>query len=547
MRKFVSKTILCLAAVALLALPLTRANAQDVELAGGVKPTMIVATASVDELLSDANYIATAVGNPESVMMAQFMLRGMINGVDTGKPVGAVLGFDGIEPVPFVMVPVSNLDAIMASVGQAGTVEFEELEENLYSLEIPPGETVYLTVDNGYALLATDLDVLENSSVSPEKLLSKMTEKHDIAVDIFVQNFPAEFKDQFLHEMKLGYENSIRFMSEEDRINSQAVMDTMFNNFERIFDELTRVSYAIGVDEDSTKTYLDVAVTALPGSEIDELIESSRSLQSDYLGFLVSDAAVTYNAVGKSAQNDIDNVVAMLDNVETQVLDQMEGELSGEDLLLAQGIVKKLLDVTKESVAQEKNDGGAALILKPGQFTFVAGAYTESGDKITDAVSDLFTLISEKGEGVPIDLSTFSDGGIDFHKMVVTLPELDEGRKVFGETVEVLIGNNNKSVYVGLGNECLPTLKKIISNPGLPTGAKELPTQFNISVVPILNFVAALDENPVMDAVAQQAEKYAGDDSLRLSADYIPNGVSIRLQIDEGIWKIIGEVAQLGQ
>src|SRR5215471_11780928 len=104
----------CVAVVALLALAVPVRAADDKK-----TPTLIVRVQSLDNLISDARYLATLAGREEEAKQAEGFLKQFtgekgIEGIDTKRPMGAYafLGENVIDS-EVVLLPVADEQAIL--------------------------------------------------------------------------------------------------------------------------------------------------------------------------------------------------------------------------------------------------------------------------------------------------------------------------------------------------------------------------------------------------------------------------------------------------
>ncbi len=106
-----------------------------------------------------------------------------------------------------------------------------------------------------------------------------------------------------------------------------------------------------------------------------------------------------------------------------------------------------------------------------------------------------------------------------------------------------MIGAGPKSAYVAFGKDAEGLLRQVIDQSA--TGAnQELPSlQANVSLLPILKFIESVDENPQLGALVKSLEQ-TGNDRISLTAKVIERGVSYRLEIEDGVVKILGEAGR---
>jgi hypothetical protein len=142
-----------------------------------------------------------------------------------------------------------------------------------------------------------------------------------------------------------------------------------------------------------------------------------------------------------------------------------------------------------------------------------------------------------------IKLDADQHAGANFHTL--TLPAEVMGPDgpppaLFGGTLVVALGISENAVYVGLGAQALDTLKQAIDDSS--AGQSASPFRMCVSTTAIAGLVEAAAPGgvPGPGAAVVDAMKQAGtNDHVRLSSKAIPDGVSIRLEVEEGIVQTI--------
>jgi hypothetical protein len=142
--------------------------------------------------------------------------------------------------------------------------------------------------------------------------------------------------------------------------------------------------------------------------------------------------------------------------------------------------------------------------------------------------------------GVKFDADKHGD--VTFHTIKAPIPEGEQAREFFGEHVEVTIGIGRASAYVAVGNDGIATLKKVIDSSAAGAGQDLPPSQLYVALAPIMKFAASVDrENPVTAMLAASVDKIRGNDRVSITSSLIERGVRSRIQVDEGVLKLLGE------
>jgi hypothetical protein len=129
--------------------------------------------------------------------------------------------------------------------------------------------------------------------------------------------------------------------------------------------------------------------------------------------------------------------------------------------------------------------------------------------------------------------------------MSLPLPEGEALAAVMGDKVPVVLGTAEKSVYMAVGNDAMETLKGLLDKSQGATATKTDPGSIEVALGPILKFAQSMESNPVLDMVAEQVANAQGKDRIQIRSMAVgENGVTYRIQIDEGVLRAMGQAGQ---
>jgi hypothetical protein len=127
----------------------------------------------------------------------------------------------------------------------------------------------------------------------------------------------------------------------------------------------------------------------------------------------------------------------------------------------------------------------------------------------------------------------------------VKLPESeDDAKKVFGDTVDVYFGAGKDSAFAALGKDSLALAKSVIDKSAAEPNKATLPFQLSVALSPIVNFAASVHNEPGLMAFAGALQSSQGKDHITMNAKPIPNGITYRVNVEEGILQAVGDVSK---
>jgi hypothetical protein len=219
----------------------------------------------------------------------------------------------------------------------------------------------------------------------------------------------------------------------------------------------------------------------------------------------------------------------------------------------AKDLLGQFFAVLTDTVKGGKIDYGAALVLDEKKLNFAGGLLVADGKKLETAFAKLVELAKNEPDFPEVKLNAGKHGNVNLHTIAVDLPaEADEdARELFGgDKVQITLGTAPKALYVAFGKDGEAVLKKAIDASVQKAAQSVPPSQLNLFLKPIVKFAASMDksENPQLQAAAEAvANADAGSDEVNVTTKPIPGGAIGRLQVSEGVLKLIGEAVKAAQ
>ncbi|MEX0819324.1 MAG: hypothetical protein WD070_07015 [Pirellulaceae bacterium] len=541
MKNFLSHLLKCALGLLLVCLP-TIVTAQNAQ-----KPAVVVSLASVEQLMGNIGYLTRVAGSPEVGAIITIMSGQYIEGLNPKQPAGGYVTF-APQPSGVVFLPVSDFDVVVAKIEES-LGELQDVGDGVKKLALQ--REIFLKESNGWIFASDQRGNLDNLPDDPKPMLEGLYETYDVAIRANVQSVPKELRQMFLSEIKEGFERTVANEANDDKRRAQKELGgRAIDKIARFADEADQLTVGWGTDRVEGKTYFDFSASALAGTTLAEQIDASVTMKSDFAGFLIPDAAATFHFTAPVLKEDIEQTVQMLNAAREKALAEIDKDddlPSDEARAAAKEIVGSLMDVLQKTVEAGKLNGGAALVLEPRNINFVAGGFVADGKSIENDLKRLVEIAKQSKENpdVEVKFDVASHGGNALHTITVPIPEREvEARKILGEKLVTVIGTGPTSVYLAFGDDSMELLKKVIDGSAAATGEIP-PLTFNVSLEPILAFAASVDDNPMIAGLAEALKNGQGKDHIAISAKAIPRGVAYRVEVEEGVLRLIGQAAKL--
>jgi hypothetical protein len=511
--------------------------------AAELKPVVAVSFSGYSELKADVEVIGKVVGRPDLAPMLEGMLAMVTQGkgltiLDQTQPLGVVVLSDGSEDFTvYGFLPVNDLPSLMELMKPVMGGEAPKVENGVY--EIPAGPaSVYVTQKGKWTYIAQKKETFDAVSNDPATLLGDMPKRYLLAVRASVSNIPDSMKQKALALLPMLMQASMQ----------PEMMQQNVEQIDRLSKELDDVMLGITLDRQSNSGYMDLELTAKAGTNMAAQLAACKPGKTDFAGLKMPGAAITFNVTSTLTDQDVARAKKSMDVVRTSAQEGLKDQgLNQEQLDLASDMLNQLFDLVIKTIELKKTDYGIALVLEPNAMTVAAGSIVADGTKLEDILKKLLAE-AEKDEPdaaklVKLNAETYK--GIRFDTFSMPTPDQKLAALV-GDTLDVVLGIGDKQVFIAAGRDAVKTLKEAIDKSQSEAG-KEIPaSQVVVSGLKIAKFVSAVaddDEAKAMaDKIAASLEQSGGKDHMTIVTAPIPNGARIRLELEEGLIKALGEM-----
>lgn len=513
------------------------------------KPAVVVSIASVDKLMADIGYLTRAAGTPEFGGLVTLMAGPYLQGLDTKKPSGIYLQFNGPQPTGVAFLPVSNLDQVLQQL-ENNNIEVEDVGDGLKKINAQ--RAIYLKQKGGWAFISDNEDNLANVPADPSAQLAGLSDKYNLAFQINVRSIPEELIDTAVSEMKNGFERNLENETNEDKKELQEKIGRQqLENFTRLLKESEQLTVGWGVDSKAGNVFFDFGMTAASGTKLASQMDAYKTMKSSFSGLELTNAAATLRFTAPIPKEDVEQARESLKAMRDQALaavDKDEKLKDANSKQAAKQVVTALMDLLIATIESGKVDGGAALVLEPKSLQVVVGGFVADGKVVQDQLKKLVDLAQKSGnDDVAIEKLKFNAAkhkDIDLHTFSVPVPDDEEqARAVLGEELNVVVGTGKQSAYVSVGKESMDLLKRVV-DASAGTQKEVVPFQLNVALAPIMQFAASIEDDPMIKSLAETMQKAAGKDRVRITQKTVDRGMAVRLEVQEGVLQLIGAAAK---
>ena len=322
----------------------------------------------------------------------------------------------------------------------------------------------------------------------------------------------------------------------------------LFAALEKLGKELDTLLIGVGMDPSSKSLFLDVDVRGVKGTDFAKQFDALKNAKTDFAGFALPGAAMTLLSAGTSDEKDVADAKATLADLKAAANKLLDAnDQLGDRREAAKQLLGDFLDVAEKSVELKKSDGGMSIVLEDGPAA-VFGARIAEGAKLEAPLKNLVKELAKDdpklAEFVKFDAEKYE--GVNFH--VATIPAPNPEREVFGESVQIVVGISPSSLYVGAGKDPIAVIKKAMDASKASPGKAIDPVDMVISGTTIAKFFAKATQadddaqaKKSLEKAATLLAKSGGKDHVTMTLKAVPDGVTMRLNIESGVIQTILE------
>lgn len=549
MKKFWKRSVSMLAGIAL-ALTALGAGAAYGQ---APKPLIVASLAGSDEVLSDVMYVTESAGVGDFGRLAALLASPYTAPLDKERPIGVCVTLQGEDDVRALgFVPVKDLKMLLMTLEQQ-IGKPEDVGDGVLKIAADRPQPLFVKESAGWAFVSNRREQLSDLPKNPVAILDGLNKKYAFAVRVNVGNIPPNLREMAVSQLRQGFEGRVaQELNPEQAEAMKQFGGLLVDSIVQLIQETEHITLGWQVDKEAKKTYLDMNFAAIEGTELAKQMQLIREGKSAFAGFSLPDAALTFLTHGQSSKAEIEQSTALLARLRDQAMKKIEtdGNLSGDDdRQTVKAIVNQLLDLANDTVKAAKMDAGATLMLKPGSLGLAAGGFVADGQKLADAVKKLAAFGAKKDPNFPsinFDAETYQ--GVTFHTARIPLQDADaKAREILGDPLELVIGTGKTSAYIAFGKDSTKLLKSVLAASKSEAGKQLPPSQVRIFLTPVLSFVAAADPQPQVQGALDAVKQQAGNDIISVTAMPLQNGVTVRLEIQEGVLKAIGGAVKAQQ
>ncbi|WP_417381029.1 hypothetical protein [Gimesia sp.] len=531
------------------------------------KPLITINVASVEQILSDIDFIFELAERPEIAEIASASLANVndLEGIDQNKNLGVELYLKtGLipQPVPTMYLPVTKVRTFLDTLeklipGDEETINKSADRDDLYIINGRRGESIIRFQDDYAHMLfqgvenETSLDMISSRDFGdPSQKLQNLTDNYDLSFKIDLNAIPELMRTTFLGFFRTAIETQLQQRDGES--NTAYELRRMsgkqnLENIEYFLSEGQEMVFGGRIEKEEKRGVVDMLIKARPNSDLARAVKNIPG-KASYFSVITSreNLPLAISASMNLAQRDRKIYQKYLDYFEKELSVQF---LTEEERLQNTNSVQQFFSPVKTMVDKGHIDVFAQLVSTPTKkFALIGGIKVAPSSNLPAALLDIINRIDQLPDNkAHIFTNAETVQGIALHQLQPETKTADDRQQRFlGGVPSLYIGADNEVIWFAMGTEiAVAALNEAIEtiNTATPEARKEqrtAPMQMEFHIRPWLNLFseAEIQESGVMKILDSAFQKE--NDLVLVTTQPTETGVRTRLQFDEGYLKLLG-------
>jgi hypothetical protein len=511
-------------------------------------PTLVVRIKPINDLLSDAKYLATIAGHEEQASQVEGLVSQMtgengLGGIDLKRPLGVygTISPDLVSSGGVVLVPIVNEQTLIDFL-EGYTIKAEKGDDGIYTLksQFPIPVPIFLRFANKYAYVtAQNKAALDKSKLlDPEAVLSSVRQA-TLSARFRIDQIPNFAKEMALAQMELRMaEEQQKTVPGESKAQGALrgqIMKNVSDRMASVLKEGGEVETFLDVDRKANQIVFEMSLAGKPGSALTRAFADIGHSQSLFAGLAGDHPAlnvVLHFALPEELRKGFEQVVH----------EGMQKGLEKEKDEARRESGKKLLKALEPTIKAGELDVGVALRgpSESKHYTVIVGVKVKDGQAIESAVHEVLQGLPES-EREKVKLNAETAGDIKIHRI--------DGQKDFDEQHRQIFGDNPffaairaDAIFIAGGERGLDALKNALNI----EPRKSAQVVVEASVAGLAPLAAHGDKKALTELHKATESSFKSDkdaDKIRFSLEG-GKALKARFAMDAAVVKFIAQVSQ---
>ena len=507
-------------------------------LTDGTRPVVVLSVASINKLTADITHVTGLAGQPQFGGMFAMMAGMYAQGTDMNRPIAVLVPLVGGMPRPIVMVPTSDIRAILKRI-ETQTGPVDELDDGTLVVTINRN-TLFIKQNGNTAVAAQSKDVLDLAPADASGMLQGMGNNYDIAVRLQIQQIPLDIRNVLIAQMRQGFEQAMA--NQPDNESAREMAEGSIAQVEQLVREADELFFGVNINKQEQHIGMDFSFTAVPGTELASMYGGQQPIPSRFASVIRDDAAAYIHSATSISPEAIEKGKESLGNVVTMVRGALaQNNMPEQQVAEVEQFLSRFIEIVTKSIEEGKGDMGLMVKAGTNEFKAVMGTFVADGSEVATLAKDLAAKIGDNPKAPKFTFDAAKFGDVTMHLIEADIPaNEDEAQTLFGDKIRVHIGTAPKAVYFAIGRDSESMLKSFITAGSANDSGNRPLGQFKMKLLPFLELAQSVEANDDLAAVISALNASEDKGAISFVNDSIPNGAKVNFRIGESLIQAIG-------
>lgn len=434
-------------------------------------PLVILHATGVERLIQRFDSMFTSAGRPEVTAQTLDLVKNSLNdldGMDRTKPFGMMLylkpGLSGMAGVGYA--PVRDLDKFLHTLSM-GSGDFQKTEgkPGRHTITNNNGQVYHALNRDGYLFIVSDADAdeLDRNFPAPEKMVSRLNSRHDLAASLMIKNVPPATRQIFVTFLQTQAMAEMQQKDDEPeaayrvrKANGENVLELI----EKIVTKGEELTLGGRIDEKTGQGEIDLEVAGSPDSQLAKFFQDMTGRRSLFANILKQPSMMT---MAMSWQLDEKQRKAFTALMEFGP-EEADRFAAREGVEGAKAILEPLAQTLLRSSEAGHLDGFMQLAGEgEGGHALLAGVRITDGanfpKQLQEALKFAQAKFSSNDQVAAMELDVEQIDNFPVHRLAITPPDRP-GKWMFGEGSHLYVFASTQALWLAFGgDEAMATLK----------------------------------------------------------------------------------------
>lgn len=516
----------------------------------------MLSVASYQKVVKDLALLGQWSDRPEVATALEGMIslttggKGLV-GFDKTRPISLVVQTDGRRVVPYLLVPVTDLQKFLSVLEPLLEKPITKTNET-YELSFQKGRKLYVQArESKWAVGAESPQALAQVAQQiPPDLLKKLPEEWTVGISLLAKNIAPDQRRQWAQRLRRDAARELTPRpgeSEEDFKIRKWLSEWLADWLASLLDQVETLQIGVGVNAQSEALVLEMGLQPLQGSALAEAVQKSQSTPTAFPGILRPDAALSVHGVLRYPAGEFHQIAPLVEMLKVRALQRSRPGQTPEQAQWQRELTTAIFDLVEKTLKSGRTEGALSVVLQPDQFTLLAGAYVADGQAVEKLLERTVAEArkvrpAEVDQYVRLRAAKLED--VSVHVVRFPIPLEAERREalvqMIGPEVELVIGTGRQRVYIGLGKEAEAALRSAIQKDAQGP-QKVAPVQVRLAAKPVLAVLAEHGQPAQQKKARQLLGKISNKDQLRLAVESREGRFQLVLEIQRDVLAAIAQ------